>query len=362
MSMYDIFIDKFQIGLDIFTALSVIFAALHYVRSSKKEAEKQRIESEQQAEKLRSQRLVESGARVLTNELSILSSEFTHLAEEQDGIAKKLDFFIHNSEEDTEQQFIQKSQKVIQDTSLLENLNKEFDEFREAYSTSIDLLCQRRYVFLPVLNSLSKQEGTENIIKAITDSIDKSITKYNEISRGSNSLWKELSDLWKHIKDLPEGSISDLPEGSISDLPEGSISDLPEGSISDLPETIRKPLISICIDKDYQALLSNDLLTEDEYKKLCLEKEIEFSKPKYYNHNCYYLLYILQNDKSRAFLLHNVAINARTQIAIATTLYKEVITVLSACYSHILQQDKTGSLNDVITEYKALYGLGETIR
>lgn len=337
MSMYDIFIDKFQIGLDIFTALSVIFAALHYVRNSKKEAEKQRIESEQQAEKLRSQRLVESGARVLTNELSVLSQEFTHLIEERGDIEKKLTRFIHKSD-NTEEQFIQRSQKAIQDKSLLENLNKEFDEFRQAYSTSVELLYQRRYVFLPVLNSLSKQEGTESIIKAITDSLDKSIKKHNEIGRGSHSLWKELIELWKHMKDLPEENISNLPENII------------------------KGLISICIDKDYQPLLSNDLLTEDEFKKQCLEKEREFSMPEYYNQNCNRLLNILRNDKNRAFLLHNIAVNAITQLQTATTLYKEVLVVLSACYSYILQQDKTHSLNDVITEYKVLYDLEDTIR
>ncbi|MFZ7136697.1 hypothetical protein ACLSZP_10370, partial [Avibacterium avium] len=133
ISISELILDKFQIGLDIFTALSVIFAASQYIRSSRKEAEKQQKNEIAQAEKLRMQRISESGAKTLVTQLEKIAVGFNRIVTESSDANRELRGLIHRKNE-SEERWLERVENWFNESEKQENVLKELEEYRECLS------------------------------------------------------------------------------------------------------------------------------------------------------------------------------------------------------------------------------------
>ncbi|MCK3657550.1 hypothetical protein A4G18_02140 [Pasteurellaceae bacterium Pebbles2] len=337
--------DKFQIGIDVFTAISIIFAAAQYIRNSRKEAEKLREERAKETEKQRAERIAESGAKVLSDEIRSLSEYFTKIVRESKDVEKLSQRFIQQHYlKETDEEFYLRSEKMLIDTDLHSRYSKELEEFRIILLGGFAYLSQRNYVILPVLDAISKANDLSGLVekvKAVPSAVNE---KYNQFIDFPD-VWSKLVELYQLTRNLP----ADL---SFEHLIEQR-QEKPEY------EQTLQLLIKISRDDDYLVYLSNVLYTQDDLKEnLQLEQDLTQTDLRLFNAQH---LYQLCMDNKLPGIIHNVNVRGCKLIDSARDEFKGMLILLSACYSYILNADEHISLDSEISRYEEIFKLGEEI-
>ncbi len=123
-----------------------------------------------------------------------------------------------------------------------------------------------------------------------------------------------------------------------------------------------KKLISIVTDPDYSDFLEGTLWSKDElieYADISVDDESLEQKLMILNLKQFYETALTEQGMANIF--HNMFAEVLLSLR-PVEEFKEVLCLLSACHSYILNDRKDISLDDEIKRYEELFALGEEIR
>ncbi|MFZ7240730.1 hypothetical protein ACLSZN_03310 [Avibacterium avium] len=358
ISISELILDKFQIGLDIFTALSVIFAASQYIRSSRKEAEKQQKNEIAQAEKLRMQRISESGAKTLVTQLEKIAVGFNRIVTESSDADRELRRLIRKkSENESEERWLKRVEKWFSESEKQENLLKELGEYRECLSEQTDFIFAQRYILVPVLSAIAYEKNEQSLVNRLLETLDKSFDFHNEFVSASY-LWRELFNLESLIKEYYQ-KYNKMPK-----IKEMDLDSIKDSSDNILEKNILKQLLSITADNDYNIYVDKMLITETELRKRHEGEELDKHLDRLWLYRIDSLLEIMIDHHKKAKLLNNIAVKVMSQIIRSRQAIKSILCLLSACYSIILlnKGHDVETIDSEIQRYNDLYELDTAVR